>query len=135
MSPRYQRTTKKRSGASSKAILGFSKADKLLQRSEFLELSAKGTKIQNNLFIAYIAKGITDRHRLGITVTKKVGHAVARNRIKRLTREYFRQHRQSFNYLWDISLIAKRQANTASNKAIFQSLEKLFEKIENLQTH
>jgi ribonuclease P protein component len=30
---------------------------------------------------------------LGITATKKFGHAVARNRIKRIVREIFRNHR------------------------------------------
>lgn len=132
---RHQRSTEKCLSVSSIKTHGFSKADKLLQRSEFLELAAKGTKIQNYLFIAYIAKGVMDHNRLGITITKKVGNAVQRNRIKRLIREYFRQYRQSFNVFWDISLIAKRQANMASNKVIFQSLEKLFEKIEHLQTH
>lgn len=34
-----------------------------------------------------------DECRLGITVTRKVGGAVERNRIKRVMREIFRRHR------------------------------------------
>jgi ribonuclease P protein component len=107
----------------------FTKADKLLRRAEFVSLSQFGKKIQNRYFIAYIANGKTDRSRLGITITKKVGHAATRNRIKRIVREYFRLNRQRLKEFWDINLIVKRQANTVSNKTIFLSLDNLFERI------
>lgn len=107
----------------------FTKADKLLRRAEFVSLSQFGNKIQNRYFLAFIAKGKSDRSRLGITITKKVGHAAARNRIKRIVREYFRLNRQRLEEFWDINLIVKRQANTVSNKTIFLSLDNLFERI------
>ena len=45
--------------------------------------------------------------RLGITVTRKVGGAVRRNRIKRLAREWFRSRSREFGSC-DLVLIAKR---------------------------
>ncbi len=45
--------------------------------------------------------------RLGITVTRKVGGAVRRNRIKRLAREWFRTRSREFGSC-DLVLIAKR---------------------------
>lgn len=105
------------------------KADKLLRRAEFVALAQFGKKIQNRHFIAYIAKAKTDRSRLGITITKKVGHAATRNRIKRIIREHFRQNRQRLKEFWDINLIVKRQANTISNKTIVLSLDNLFKRI------
>ena len=45
--------------------------------------------------------------RLGITVTRKVGSAVRRNRIKRLAREWFRSRSREFGSC-DLVLIAKR---------------------------
>lgn len=45
--------------------------------------------------------------RLGVTVTRKVGGAVERNRIKRLAREWFRARRSEFQSC-DLVLIAKR---------------------------
>ena len=120
---------KTRYGADGRFSYRFTKADKLLRRTEFVSLSQFGNRIQNRYFIAFIAKGKTDRSRLGITITKKVGHAAARNRIKRIVREYFRQNRQRLEKFWDINLIVKRQANTVSNKTIFLSLDNLFERI------
>ena len=45
--------------------------------------------------------------RLGITVTRKVGRAVRRNRIKRLVREWFRQYRERLGS-HDVVVIARR---------------------------
>lgn len=47
--------------------------------------------------------------RLGITVTRKVGNAVRRNRIKRVVREVFRRNRQAFPAA-DLVFVAKRDA-------------------------
>jgi ribonuclease P protein component len=40
--------------------------------------------------------------RLGLTVTRKVGHAVTRNRAKRVLREVFRRHRQGLTPACDL---------------------------------
>jgi len=45
--------------------------------------------------------------RLGITVTRKVGNAVRRNRIKRLVREWFRTAESALG-AYDVVVIAKR---------------------------
>lgn len=108
------------------------KADRIRLRSEFTQLAQLGRKKQNRHFIAYVAGGKADHCRLGITVTKKVGHAPARNRIKRLIREYFRLNRHKLVNYWDINVIAKREANVASNRTLFVSLDNLFEHIATL---
>ena len=45
---------------------------------------------------------------MGLTVSKKMGHAVARNRIKRVVREYFRLHQFDFELPLDIVVVPKR---------------------------
>ncbi len=49
-------------------------------------------------------------NRLGIAVSKKVGKAVARNRMKRVVREVFRKNRASFPRACDIVVIPKKKA-------------------------
>ena len=60
------------------------KADRILKRREFIALSKSGRRIQTEYFIAIFSPARFNRSRLGVTVTKKVGNAVERNRIKRL---------------------------------------------------
>jgi ribonuclease P protein component len=60
------------------------------------------------LFLVFIlARSDGEAARLGITVTRKVGNAVRRNRIKRLVREWFRQRRAELDS-WDVVVVAKR---------------------------
>ena len=109
----------------------FKKEDRILKRSEFLELTKSGRKLQNDCVIAFFAPGRYDRPRLGITVTRKVGSAAQRNRIKRLVREYFRLNRQHLKQNWDINIVAKQKAADLSSEKVFSALQDLFEKISN----
>ncbi len=104
----------------------FNRSEKILKRAEFIRLSRAGQKIQNEYFIALFEAGRTDKTRLGITVTKKVGGAAIRNRIKRLVREYFRLNKNSINGNWDINIIAKKKAASISSNHMFSSLRNIF---------
>jgi len=107
----------------------FAKADRILKRSEFLYLSKTGKKLQDRYFVITFLPGHFDNSRLGVTVTKKVGSSVKRNWIKRLSREYFRLNRHHLKGLWDINIIAKKQAAGLRPDRIFASLENLFKRI------
>jgi len=107
----------------------FTKADRILKRNEYIQLSKFGRKIQNQYFIAYYAPGRRGRPRLGITVTRKFGRAVQRNRIKRFIREYFRLNKHLISGEWDINIIAKKEAADLSSEEIFGSLQNIFKRI------
>jgi ribonuclease P protein component len=79
-----------------------------MRRSDFVASSEFGQRRTTRYFIVLLM----DRNdggptRLGITVTRKVGSAVRRNRIKRLAREWFRSRSREFGSC-DLVLIAKR---------------------------
>ena len=100
---------------------------RLRRRADFLEVQSHGAKIHGRFVFAVLAR----RHavvtvgasattepvgRLGITVTKKVGNAVTRNRIKRLVRDWFRVHGWVPSGL-DVVIIAKLQAQAVRRRA------------------
>ena len=79
-----------------------------MRRSDFVASSEFGERRTTRYFIVLLM----DRNdggptRLGITVTRKVGSAVWRNRIKRLAREWFRNRSREFGSC-DLVLVAKR---------------------------
>ena len=108
----------------------FTKADRILKRSEFLDLSTSGKIVRNEHFIIAYRTGRYETSRLGITVTRKVGNAVTRNRIKRFSREYFRLNRHRIKGCRDINIIAKRETAGLTSKQAFLSLQNVFGKIE-----
>ena len=109
--------------------LSFSKEDRLLNRSQFLGLSKDGKRVHAKHFLTIYRENRCERSRLGITVSKKVGRSVERNRIKRLIREYFRQNRDKLPGTFDLNIIAKKGAADLSSRQVDQSLEGLFRKI------
>lgn len=108
----------------------FTKDIRLLKRSQFLHIGETGSRVRNRYFIALFLPGSGLQSRLGITVSKKVGTAVIRNRIKRLSREYFRLNRHRIRGIFDINLIAGRNAAGLSGKEIFSSLNDIFNRIQ-----
>lgn len=70
------------------------KSMRLRRRREFLAVQHAGSKIGSRHFLALVAPGSAEGSvgRVGFTVSKRVGNAVARNRVKRLAREWLRTH-------------------------------------------
>jgi ribonuclease P protein component len=114
-------------GDKSAKNLSFSKKDRLLKRSEFVRLSSCGQKRVNKHFVLFYAQGRTGKSRLGVTVSKKVGCAVIRNRVKRFCREYFRRNRHRFIESRDISLIARKSTAELQSDQTDNSLKTLFD--------
>lgn len=108
---------------------GYSKEERLLKRGNYLSLSRDGEKCHKKHFLCIFIKRGGERSRLGITVSKKVGTAVMRNRLKRMCREFFRHNKRRLESAWDINIIAKRSAGTATREKAWKSLDQIFKVI------
>ena len=78
--------------------------------------------VANGYLVLYFRPNRTAGNRIGITVSKKLGHAVVRNRIRRRLREIYRLHEASFAPGWDIVVVARSRCVEAD----FGSLTKAY---------
>ena len=81
----------------------------------------------------YARKNRTSRNRVGITVSKKLGHAVVRNRTRRRLREVYRLNELRFQPGWDIVVVARSKAVDAEFSQLTKSYLTLAKKAGILQ--
>jgi ribonuclease P protein component len=70
------------------------KTDRILKREVFRRVYDTGRKYQGRYFTAFVLPISGDSAKIGITVTRKVGNSVKRNRCRRLVREVFRRNKE-----------------------------------------
>lgn len=61
----------------------------------------------NSYLVLYARKNHSATNRVGVTVSKKLGHAVVRNRVRRRLREIYRLNEDKFAPGWDIVVVAR----------------------------
>ena len=64
----------------------------------------------DSYLVLYARRNRTGGNRVGITVSKKLGHAVVRNRTRRRLREIYRLNEARFQPGWDIVVVARTRA-------------------------
>ena len=103
----------------------FPRIERLRKRIDFKKAEKnKVARLVTKHLIILAAPNNCTHVRIGITVSKKVGGAVKRNRIKRLLREIYRLNKQFFPHGYDYILIAKNQEISASYDELFQEIAK-----------
>jgi ribonuclease P protein component len=76
----------------------------------------------NGYLVLYARPNRSATNRVGITVSKKLGHAVVRNRVRRRLREIYRLNEERFAPGWDIVVVARSRCVDAD----FQKLTRAY---------
>jgi len=87
----------------------------------------------NGYLVLYARRNRTATNRVGVTVGKKLGHAVVRNRVRRRLREIYRLNEARFAPGWDIVVVARSRCIGADFGKLTRSYLSLAEKAGILQ--
>ena len=82
----------------------------------------------NAYLVLYARRNRTATNRVGVTVGKKLGHAVIRNRVRRRLREVYRLNEELFTPGWDIVVVARSRCIKADFGKLTQAYLSLAEK-------
>jgi len=107
----------------------FPKISRLLDRAEFRETLDNGVKVVDRNLVMIARPGATQGPRIGLIVSKKVGGAVTRNRVRRILRERFRTTRAAIGEVVDIVIIARHHAAEAENFDLVTSYDKCLKRL------
>ena len=85
-----------------------------MKNKDFQVVYRKGMSYANKYLVMYILENHSDKNRLGISVSKKVGNSVVRHRLTRLIRESYRLQESRFQKGLDIVVVCRASANEKS---------------------
>ena len=86
---------------------------------EFHRLYSKGKSAGTGRMVLYLRRTKRTDSRLGVTVSKKLGKAVVRNKIRRRLREIYRTNEDKLLPGFDLVIVARR----GSTEAAYRDLE------------
>ena len=110
----------------------FRARQRLRANQDFLFVRSTGRRYSFSGFLgqAAINKNEISARRLGLKVSKKVGNAVIRNRMKRMFRELFRLHQTILPDRCDLVIVAHPALPARKHKLIQDDFRKLCELIK-----
>ena len=93
-----------------------------MNRKEFVNLNRFGRKVHTHHFTITMMQNGRGVTRLGIAVSKRIGNAVQRNRVKRIIREVFRLNKKMFPEGYDVVIAARRYSGDLDSWKITREL-------------
>ena len=82
----------------------------------------------NSYLVLYARRNRSVQNRVGLTVSKKLGCAVVRNRVRRRLREVYRLNESRFAPGWDIVVVARSRCVNADFDKLTKAYLSLAEK-------
>jgi len=111
-------------------IASWTQEQRIRKRRHFLLIQESGVRIKSLDFLFFVLPSNDDKCRFGLTVSKKVGNAVVRNRIKRLLREAIRSNYHAIDGAFEVVVVAKRSARNMDFKRCSTQVSDFLEGLE-----
>jgi ribonuclease P protein component len=97
--------------------------ERLTKPEEYTRVYNEGISKADRLLVLRALPNQLELSRFGISVSKRVGNAVVRNRVKRVLREILRQ--KSYSPGWDVVFIARNPAAGSKYRLLENSVKSL----------
>ena len=99
--------------------------ERIKKSSNFKYVYSRGKSVSDRNLVLYIARNGMNINKVGLSVSKKVGNSVTRNRIRRLIKEAYRLNKKGFKKGYDLVFIARANAAFAGYFDIERSIKGL----------
>lgn len=105
-------------------VLLMKKDYRIKKNKEFQDVFQHGKSTANRQFVVYVLdKQDVEHFRIGLSVSKKIGNAVVRNRVKRLIRQFFLEHKEAVDQKKDYVIIARKPVAEMNYQEVKGSLQ------------
>ena len=101
----------------------------LKKRREFLHVQSTGRRFKGRLMVLLIAEHRSGEPRIGLTISRKVGNAVVRNKVRRRLREIIRRDLSSQFGSADHVIVAYQNAARADFTSLRDDLQCLLSRV------
>jgi ribonuclease P protein component len=101
----------------------------LLKRADFVRVQNRGNRHRGRCLLLMVHPSESENSRVGLTVSRKVGNAVVRNRVRRRLRELIRAKPELFISGQDYVFIARARAATAGSSTLHKEVEWLLNQV------
>ena len=104
-------------------------SESLKKNRDFKTVYSNGKSRANKYLVMYVMKNGTEKNRIGISVSKKVGNSVVRHRVTRVIRECCRLHEKELIQGLDIVIVARPLAKEQGLMEIEEAFFFFFRKL------
>ena len=102
------------------------RVEEINRNAEFKRIYKKGTPFIGKYIIVYVFQNKRSHNRIGITVSKKLGSAVIRNRVRRMIAESYRLSGANYKTGYDFVFVGRGRSVSVKMQDIMECMNDIF---------